>query len=160
MDKPRKRWVSSRLTDKKKDMGIVEPPKSEYLTYDTRKEPNKVYTPRRDYNSDKKESYRRDYNSDKKESYRRDYNSDRRDRNKKKHVIRISNLPIDITVRELAGLVSGWGEIGNINVKQYYDSASSYIDFYNKEEVDYFIKALDSTPFDNLIIKVEVMNFT
>ena len=80
-------------------------------------------------------------------------------KNRKKHVVRISNLPEDVTSKELVDLISEWGEIGNVNIKSYSESVSSYIDFYNKNEADYFVEALDTTPFDHYIIKVEIMNF-
>jgi hypothetical protein len=69
-------------------------------------------------------------------------------------VIKISNLPTDITVPELNELVSEWGKIGRINISSY-DNSTSYIDFYFENEADYFIKAVDKTPFDNLILNVE-----
>lgn len=72
----------------------------------------------------------------------------------------MSNLPSDIYVGELAELISPWGEIGNINIKNYSGAMVSYIDFYNKNEADYFINALDQTPFDNCIIRAQLMNFS
>ena len=71
-------------------------------------------------------------------------------------VIKISNLPEDITVNELNELVGEWGKIGRINISAY-DNTTCYIDFYFKDEADYFIKAIDKTPFDNLILNVELM---
>ena len=157
MDKPKNKWVSNRLKDKKKELGIedkVKPTPTPVV-----KEFKQVSKPTRntDYNSEKKDSY-------KKSSYRQDYGKkgtyEKNSWNRKKYVIRISNLPSDITNKELFDLVHVWGEIGDINVKTYHDSVSSYIDFYNENEANYFIEALNSTPFDNLIIKVEMMNFT
>jgi hypothetical protein len=69
-------------------------------------------------------------------------------------VIKISNLPQDITVPELNELVSEWGKIGRINISNY-DNTTCYIDFYFEDEANYFIKAIDKTPFDNLILNVE-----
>lgn len=81
-----------------------------------------------------------------------------------KHVIRMSNLPEDITVTELDQLVSEWGSIGNINIKKYNNyhgtSTNCYIDFYNKEEADYFVEALDKTPFVNMMLSVVIMDFS
>lgn len=71
-------------------------------------------------------------------------------------VIKISNLPEDITVNELNELVGEWGKIGRINISTY-DNTTCYIDFYFKDEAEYFIKAIDKTPFDNLILNVELM---
>ncbi len=71
-------------------------------------------------------------------------------------VIKISNLPEDITVPELNELVSEWGRIGRINISNY-DNTTCYIDFYFEDEALYFIKAIDKTPFDNVILNVELM---
>ena len=76
----------------------------------------------------------------------------------------MSNLPEDITVIELDQLVSEWGSIGNINIKKYNNyhgnSTNCYIDFYNKEEADYFVEALDKTPFVNMMLSVVIMDFS
>ena len=71
--------------------------------------------------------------------------------------VRISNLPSDITVPELNNLVSEWGKIGRINLNNY-DNTTCYIDFYFKDEADYFIKAIDKTRFENLILNVDIMD--
>ena len=71
-------------------------------------------------------------------------------------VIKISNLPEDITVPELNELVSEWGKIGRINISNY-DNTTCYIDFYFKDEAEYFIKAIDRTPFEHSILSVELM---
>lgn len=70
--------------------------------------------------------------------------------------VRISNLPDDITVPELNELVSKWGKIGRINISAY-ENKSGFIDFYYMDEAEYFIKALDKTPFDHLILNMEIM---
>ena len=167
--KPKKKWTSGRLKEKKKELGIEDKPQVE--TKDE-KPIKKVSKDRRsgdkrsgDRRSGDRRSGDRKY-GDKKYGDRRSGEKkygDRRkpyDRNRTKFVIKISNLPSDITVGELARLIGPWGEIGNINIKNYYEAYCSYIDFYNKNEADYFIRALDSTPFDNMIIKVELMKFS
>jgi RNA recognition motif-containing protein len=70
--------------------------------------------------------------------------------------VRMSNLPDDITVPELNELVCQWGKIGRINISAY-ENKSGFIDFYYMDEAEYFIKALDKTPFDHLILNVEIM---
>ena len=143
-EKPKKKWVSSRLKDKKKELGI--PDKEPSPVQNTEKKSSrKVNRVRRNVNEKK--------SSDKSRTYRPN------NRNRDKQVIRISNLPDDITNKELIELVSEWGEIGNVNIKIYSDSVSAYIDFYNKYEADYFVEALHGTPFGNLIINVEIMKF-
>jgi hypothetical protein len=71
--------------------------------------------------------------------------------------VRISNLPFDITVPELNYLVGEWGKIGRINLNNY-DNTTCYIDFYFKDEADYFVKAIDKTIFENLILNVDIMD--
>ena len=71
--------------------------------------------------------------------------------------VRMSNLPDDITVPELNELVCQWGKIGRINISAY-ENKSGFIDFYYMDEAEYFMKALDKTPFDHLILNVEIMD--
>ena len=71
--------------------------------------------------------------------------------------VRISNLPDDITIEELTELMSEWGTIGRINMSNY-ECKSGFIDFYYKDEAEYFVKAVDKTPFDSLILRVEILD--
>ncbi len=71
--------------------------------------------------------------------------------------VRISNLPSDITIPELNVLVSEWGRIGRINLNNY-DNSTCYIDFYFKDEAEYFVKAIDKTKFEKLILNVDIMD--
>ena len=68
--------------------------------------------------------------------------------------VRIANLPEDMTVPELEGLVNEWGSIARVNLNNY-ENKTGFVDFYFKHEADYFIEAVDRTPFDNMIIRVE-----
>ena len=157
MERPAKKWTSNRLQTKKSELGIIDSDEKPSTIKDdivTKKVTRPHLDKKGSNNSSKEGSIKNAYNNRKPDNYKRI------DRNKKKYVIKISNLPRDITVRELSSLVSEWGEIGNINIKEYSDSVSSYVDFYNTEEYEYFIEALDSTPFGNLIIHVELMNFS
>ena len=138
MDKPKKKWVSSRLKDKKKELGIEdkveEKPSSpkEFRKVTKSSRNNGELRENRNYKKgSKKGSYKNNYKKNSK------HGSKRGSRNRKKHVIKISNLPNDVTIQELFDLVHVWGEIGNINIKTYSDSVSSYIDFYNEEEAKY-----------------------
>tara|TARA_B100000161_G_C33543271_1_gene411713 strand:+ start:1349 stop:1849 length:501 start_codon:yes stop_codon:yes gene_type:complete len=164
-NKPKKKWTSNRLKNKKKELGLEDKESPEEANSSregkkTSKPVRKASKNRKDKSdSRKKGSYKK--GSGKRGSYKK--NSDKRgsrNRNREKHVIKISNLPSDISVVELADLISPWGEIGNINIKNYSEAYVSYVDFFNKEEADYFIKALDQTPFDNMIIRTELMNFS
>lgn len=75
--------------------------------------------------------------------------------------VRISNLPRDITVKELNDLLSDWGNIGRINIRNICNRDTkitiAFIDFYNNDEADYFVKAIDKTPFDHCILDVEIL---
>ena len=83
-EKPKKKWVSNRLKDKKKDLGI--PDKKPNPVQDTDKKSfRKVNRVRKNVNEKK--------SSDKYSS--RTYQPNQRNRDKQ--VIRISNLPDDIT---------------------------------------------------------------
>jgi RNA recognition motif-containing protein len=73
---------------------------------------------------------------------------------KKNYRVKINNLPSDITDEEMMELTSQWGHITKIKVLNYPDSSISYIDFGYEEEADYFIKALDKTPFDYTLLSV------
>lgn len=176
--KTKKKWVSSRLVKKKEELGIETKPETSQSTNEKKpsKRVKKVFK-----RTDSKDNSKRGSNRVKKSGSKKGskFNSNRGNKNnykngsKKtsrrrhngpKHVVRISNLPDNITVNELNYLVSEWGDIGNINIKKYnnYDGGitNCYIDFYNEEEANYFVEALDNTPFDCLIINVQVMDFS
>ena len=99
-----------------------------------------------------KKNYQKTNNFKNKNNFNKNHNF------KNKICVRITNLPSDITIHELASLVKEWSDIGRINFNNSNRFKNAYIDFYNKEEADYFVKALDKTPFDNLIIGVEIID--
>jgi hypothetical protein len=68
--------------------------------------------------------------------------------------IKISELPLDITENELMDLTTDWGTIVRYKVMKYQDNAVAYLEFKYEDEAEYFIKALDRTPFDNLLLSV------
>ena len=74
-----------------------------------------------------------------------------------KYCVRLSNIPSDLTIRELNELINEWGDIGRINFNNSVKYKSAFVDFYIKEEAEYFVQALDKTPFDNYIISVELL---
>jgi hypothetical protein len=84
------------------------------------------------------------------------YNDNKKSYSDKKKImtVRLSNLPDDITVNELEKLIKPWGSIGRINISNF-ENKSGFIDFNFKNEADYFIEAIDRTPFDNLIVRAE-----
>jgi hypothetical protein len=75
-----------------------------------------------------------------------------------KFCVRISNIPQDLTIRELNDLMQEWGNIGKINFNNSVEYKAAFVDFYIKDEAEYFVKALDRTNFDNLILSVEMLN--
>ena len=79
-------------------------------------------------------------------------------RGKAKFTIRMSNLPNDLRLAEVNKLMLDWGDIGKININdKNRNNISVFIDFYLKEEAEYFVEAFDKTPFDNYIINVELL---
>ena len=74
-----------------------------------------------------------------------------------KYCVKLSNIPIDLTIKELNELMNEWGDIGKINFNSNINYKSAFVDFYIKEEAEYFVQALDKTPFDNYIISVELL---
>lgn len=118
----------------------------------------------KDKNDSNKNNYNRN-NSNRNNSNRNNkYNSNRNNLNKtgrnnfnkNKYCVKLSNIPTDLTIKELNDLMSEWGDIGKINFNNNINYKSAYVDFYIKEEAEYFVKALDKTPFDNYIISVEL----
>ena len=90
-----------------------------------------------------------------------DYKSKNTDYNYKryeKYTVKLSELPDDITESELYRLLENWGHVSKIKIMQYSDCYIAYIDFNYKDEAEYFVSAIDSTPFDLLIIKASLCN--
>jgi hypothetical protein len=75
---------------------------------------------------------------------------------KKLTTVKISDLPDDITEDELWELVTDWGNIMKIRVNHYDNNNIAYLDFKNKNEAEYFVEALDRTPFDSVIINAMI----
>ena len=161
MEKKPKKWTSKRLIEKKDELGIVTNPPpvvEEKKSEDTNKSSNKEKSEysNKTYNKEKKVQKISKPTDNKKNSKGK---NNRKNEDRMKHVIKISNLPTDIEVKELYNLITPWGDIGNINIKLYTDVTCSYIDFFNLDEAKYFVEALNSTPFGNMILRVELMNF-
>lgn len=82
--------------------------------------------------------------------------------NDNKILVRISNLP-KIEQNELTELMTDWGDFNNVSIKEYDNrfegkTRCAYINFYNKEHAEYFRDAIDGTPFDCLILRVEILD--
>ena len=101
-------------------------------------------------NSNKNNSYK---NNSNRNNFNKNYNKQQNT----KYCIKISNIPTDLTIKELNELMNEWGDIGKINFNNNINYKSAFVDFYIKEEAEYFVEALDKTPFDNYIISVELL---
>jgi len=71
------------------------------------------------------------------------------------HKVKISNLPIDMQEEELYELLKEWGHVVKLRLLNYDSNSIAYIEFKEIEAADYFVKALDKTPFDHLMLDVE-----
>jgi hypothetical protein len=72
-----------------------------------------------------------------------------------KYTVLISNLPNDIELINIQYMMMDWGKIGNINLKYSEEKGKMcFIDFYNKDHSDYFIKAIHKTPVGFNIVDV------
>jgi len=69
--------------------------------------------------------------------------------------VKISELPTDMTEEEMMELTCNWGHLVRIRVINYSDSSVAYIDFGYEEEADYFVKAIDKTTFQFLVISAQ-----
>lgn len=74
---------------------------------------------------------------------------------KKLYKVKMTNLPVDFFEEELRDLLSDWGDLARLKVLNYEESSTAYIEFYKEDQIDYLIKALHKTPFDNRIIDLE-----
>jgi RNA recognition motif-containing protein len=105
-------------------------------------------------NYNEKKPYQKN-NYDKK-PYQKNNNRFINNKSTKKHCVKVSNLPSDVTVKEMTELILPWSPqkgILRINFGKSNDKIC-YIDFIYKEEAEYFIEALNKTKFGNLIINV------
>ena len=78
--------------------------------------------------------------------------------NKKYITIKIANLPEDMSDEEMYELVYDWGTILKLRVLKYTNISVAYVDFKYSIEADYFIQALDKTPFEYMILDVTLAN--
>jgi hypothetical protein len=94
-------------------------------------------------------SYSPSYRSDTSTNYRSDTSS-----SYKINKIKISNLPSDLTFNELNEMLHDWGHISKVYVKNYNDSSLAILEFKFENEMEYFITALNNTPFEHQIITI------
>lgn len=126
----------------------------------------------RDYKSNNNHDYKSNNNHDNhdyKNNNNRDYKNNTFERRERKQYfkttyrVKLADLPTDMTEEEMMELTSEWGHIVRIRVLNYNESSVAYIDFGYEEEADYFVKAIDKTPFGMILIsstRVESYNPT
>jgi hypothetical protein len=91
-----------------------------------------------------------DKQNDKQKHYER--RGERRPHFKTTYRVKISDLPIDMTEEEMMELTADWGNIVKLKVLNYKESSTAYVDFGYEDQADYFIKAIDKTPFEYIQI--------
>ena len=82
-------------------------------------------------------------------------------RNKKKSVmLKFSNIPDDLYKDELRKLISEWGPsgIGKVFMVRKDWGQFGMVEFFNSDEADYAVRALNKTKFDKFIIDVEKLS--
>ena len=106
--------------------------------------------------SSNNKNYKKNYKNNKRNNTKNDKKNYNR-RNNNLPTVKISELPIDMTLRELNEKMQPWGRIGNINLKKNWGTYIGYVDFYDLEDAEYFVEQLDGTGFENRILKVELI---
>lgn len=94
---------------------------------------------------------RTDY-SNKEYDYKKRYNKSTNYDKSNIATVKLSDLPLDTTESELYELLQDWGHIVKVKVLSYTECNIAYIDFIYNDEAEYFVKAIDKTPFDRYII--------
>jgi hypothetical protein len=82
------------------------------------------------------------------------FKSETREYNGKRYKVKILNLPNNIEYNEISEFTKDWGHVLKINTKNFDNNSIAVIEFKYEIEADYFINALDNTPFDHYIIRV------
>jgi ribosomal protein L15 len=113
----------------------------------------KIYIQRNSYDRENKQPYDKPYDRENKQPY---------DRENKEHKpyrkfgkVKMTNLPPDVTQEEMLELTYDWGMIARLTTVNHDENSNVYIDFKSEDMADYFVKALDRTPFEYRILSVE-----
>jgi RNA recognition motif-containing protein len=72
----------------------------------------------------------------------------------KSYKAKMSNLPTDMSYEELSELLKDWGHFNRINIRNYDSSSIAFVEFKFEDELEYFISALDNTPFESVLLNV------
>lgn len=108
--------------------------------------------------SNEKQPQNKERNHDSTERFERSERHERPERRqyfKQTYRVKLADLPVDMSEQEMMELTCDWGHIAKIRVINYDDTSVSYIDFGYEDEADYFVRALDRTPFEHLIITAQ-----
>jgi RNA recognition motif-containing protein len=93
------------------------------------------------------------YKSNNNQDYKNNFEKkERKQYFKTTYRVKISDLPVDMTEEEMMELTSEWGHIVRLKVLNYNESSVAYVDFGYEDEANYFIKAIDKTPFEMILI--------
>lgn len=70
--------------------------------------------------------------------------------------IMIINMPIDLSYNNMKYLLEDWGDIGKININKKFNKSLSevIIEFFNKEQAQYFKDQINNTKMNNMNLKV------
>ncbi len=91
------------------------------------------------------------------------FNNEHRERRpyfKTTYRVKISELPVDMTEEEMMELTCDWGHVVKVRVLNYPESSTAYVDFGYEDEANYFIKAIDKTPFEYILISATIVDST
>ena len=155
-----------KVDDEKLEDTILDMINYSILLYAYIQDKNKVdeYKVEKDYKKDYEKDYKKDYEKDYKKEYNekdykkdneKDYKKDyKKEYNEKRYKVKIVNLPNNFQYSEIAEFVKDWGYILKINTKNFDTSSIAVVEFKYEREADYFIEALDNTPFEHFILKV------
>jgi hypothetical protein len=58
----------------------------------------------------------------------------------------------------MKSLLEDWGHIIRLVVNNYNESSTLYIELLTQEEINYLVEALDRTPFEHQLIRVELVD--
>jgi len=83
---------------------------------------------------------------------------ERRQHFKTTYRVKLSGLPDDMEEEELMHMTCDWGHIVRIKLLNYEENSVAYIDFGYMEEAEYFVEAVDKTPFEYLILSAQIVS--
>ena len=117
-----------------------------------------VSYPKKDINfkSERPERTERFEKPERTERFEKPERSERFER-KPLHKVKMSNLPVDINEEELNELLYDWGHVVRLRLLNYENNSTAYIEFKDKAPADYIVDALHKTPFDHIILDVELL---